>query len=250
MEPQVTATRHGALLSVRLRGKPGRANALTAGMLGQLTAALEGGTGESGIRVVVISGEGPDFCSGIDRQEVASAAADPSGRALRSLASLMTRASRALAETDAVTLARVDGQAAGAGLGLAAWCDLRLGSTRARCVMPELAWHMPPAGGGGIPRLLAEIGPARARQMLLLGSSLNASEALACGLLHQVEEPARMDAVLGRWTRRLLRAREEDIRAVKVQFRAYGRAAALGDVTLAEADLLLGARPGAGTGTA
>lgn len=243
-EPGVAAEQAGEVLHIRLH-RPERANALTAGMLRQVITALEdSGPEGNGTRVVVISGTGADFCAGVDRREVTAAAADPSGRALRALNTLMARASRALGETGAVTIAQVNGQAIGAGLGLALSCDLRLGSTTARCVLPELAWHMPPAGGGGLPRLLAEIGPSRARQMLLLGTSLTAADALSLGVLHQVEPPAEIDAALEKWTRRLLRARAEDIRAAKTQFRAYAAAAALGDMTQADGDLLLGARPG------
>ena len=100
----------------------------------------------------------------------------------------LTRIHRVLNAIDAsplVTIAAVHGVTFGGGLELALACDLIVADKMARFCFPELRLGLIP-GFGGIPRLKRDLGNAVVRDLLLTGRSINATKALAVGLVSQV----------------------------------------------------------------
>ena len=93
-----------------------------------------------------------------------------------------------LARLDVPTIAVIDGLALGGGLELALACDLRIASNRAAFGLPEakLAGGL---GWGGLSRLVPLVGPARAKDLVFTGRTIDAEEALAIGLLTSVHDP-------------------------------------------------------------
>jgi enoyl-CoA hydratase len=91
-----------------------------------------------------------------------------------------------------VTIAAVDGFALGGGLMLALAQDLRVASDRARFGLPEVTLGFPPAYG--IARLLDVVAGGHARDLLLTGRTIHATEALRIGLVNRVVAPPTLDA--------------------------------------------------------
>ncbi len=109
-------------------------------------------------------------------------------------------------------IARIDGYALGAGLELAAACDLRVASERAQFGMPEVRIGIPSVVEAALlPQL---IGHGRARRLLLTGETIGAAEALAWGLVDAVAPPAALDAEVERFAAAILAG---GLRALRIQ---------------------------------
>ena len=87
-----------------------------------------------------------------------------------------------------MTIAAINGPAAGGGLELAMACDLRIASTTARMGLPEITLGILP-GAGGTQRLPRLVGPARAKQMMLFGTLVDATQAHEWGIVNELAEP-------------------------------------------------------------
>ncbi|MFJ6787775.1 enoyl-CoA hydratase/isomerase family protein [Streptomyces angustmyceticus] len=243
----LVVTTQGPVLTVRLNS-PDTGNALGEPMLDELLAVLGALHDRPEIRVLVLSGEGADFCLGGDRREFAeSLAADGSGASLRAMGNKARRVCEALATTSAVTIARLHGGVIGAGIALAVFCDLRAGADDCRFRLPELALGMPPAWGGVLPRLLNEVGAARIRELILTGESFGAAKAAELALLHKAVPEAELDEVIARWTRPLVRRSPAALRSAKVMMNAYAGANRLADATLFDPEMLTSVLAAAGS---
>ncbi|MGW3013228.1 enoyl-CoA hydratase/isomerase family protein [Streptomyces sp. NPDC001219] len=231
-------TQEGPVLSVRLNS-PETGNAICGGMLDELLTVLAALDDDSGIRVLVFSGAGEDFCLGGDRAEFpALLAEDPSGVELRALGNKARRVCDALASTDAVTIARLHGGVVGAGVGLAVFCDLRVGADTCRFRLPELGLGVPPAWGGIMPRLLHEVGAARLRELILTADNFDATTAQELSILHRVVPAEQLDSAVTRWIKPLVRRSPSALRTAKLMLNAYANVNRLADATLFDAELL------------
>ncbi|MFF4983845.1 enoyl-CoA hydratase/isomerase family protein [Streptomyces sp. NPDC001046] len=175
------------------------------------------------IRVLVLSSLVEDFCPGADRDE-AALDTDATGAALRRVADKAHRLCQALENTHAITIARLHGGVIGAGLALAAYCDLRAGADTCRFRMPEVRLGLPPAWGGAMGRLIAEAGSARIRELMLTCDRFDALTTQRMGLLHRVAPLDRPDHVVGTWTRALLRRPPEALVLTKRMLTGYAHA--------------------------
>jgi enoyl-CoA hydratase len=131
---------------------------------------------------VVVTGRGERaFCAGSDVGEF-EAQRGPAGRERQALDE---RIASALAALPMPTIAAIEGDALGGGLELALCCDLRIASARARLGLPEVRLAVTP-GSGGTQRLPRVVGPARAKELILTGRIIDASEAERIGLVNRV----------------------------------------------------------------
>ncbi|BDM70636.1 enoyl-CoA hydratase [Streptomyces nigrescens] len=227
----------GPVVKVELNS-PETGNAVSALVLDELLAVLGALHDDPGVRVMVLSGAGDDFCLGGDRREFGDLlATDPAGADLRSLAGKARRVCDALATAPTVTIARLHGGVIGAGLALALFCDLRAGAENCRFRMPELALGLPPAWGGSLPRLLHEAGAAKVRELMLTGANFGAEKAAELSILHTVAPEEELDAAVTRWTKPLVRRSPTALRTAKLMMNAYGNAHRLADATLFDAEL-------------
>ncbi|UKY54302.1 enoyl-CoA hydratase/isomerase family protein [Streptomyces inhibens] len=234
-------THEGPVLKVQLNS-PETGNAISGLILDELLAVLGALDDESGARVLVLSGAGDDFCLGGDRKEFpALLAEDPSGVALRGLGNKARRVCDALATTDAVTVARLHGGVVGAGVGLAVFCDLRVGADNCRFRLPELGLGVPPAWGGIMPRLLNEAGAAKVRELILTADNFDAAKAQELSILHKVVPEEELDNAVARWTKPLVRRSPSALRTAKLMMNAYANANRLADASLFDAELLTSA---------
>lgn len=91
-----------------------------------------------------------------------------------------------------LTVANINGHAIGGGIELALSCDLRIARPSAKFSTPEVTLGMIP-GWMGVERVLNQVGPVVARQMLMLGKRLDAPQAQAAGLIDEVVEKERAE---------------------------------------------------------
>ncbi|HSK51563.1 MAG TPA: enoyl-CoA hydratase-related protein [Clostridia bacterium] len=134
------------------------------------------------VRAVVLTGRGERaFSVGSDVREF-EAHRGPAGRARFELEA---RVAQRLAGLPMPTIAAIEGSALGGGLELALCCDLRIASEHARLGLPEVRLAVTPSTGG-TQRLPRIVGVARAKELLLTGRVLTATEAERIDLVHEV----------------------------------------------------------------
>ena len=160
---------------------PGRRNAIPMGQWEHLAAAFTEFE-SSNARVLVVTGEGGDFCSGAD---VGSDFTPGSVSAGYDMIGHVSAAAVALHRLTKPTIAAVDGVAAGAGLNLALGCDIVLASDRARFAEIFVRRGLTLDFGGTwlLPR---RVGLARAKELALTGRVIDAAEAERIGLATRV----------------------------------------------------------------
>ena len=199
--------------------QPEERNPLSTAMKIELVAALEQCTSDTSLGAVVITGNGSAFCAGGDVKRAAGVMPTAEERAA-SLAQLQ-RIPELIASLPQVVIAAVNGSAMGAGLGLACACDLRIASTAARFGTAFLRIGL--STDFGVAWTLQRIvGPARARQLLLLGEMLTASQALEIGLLTQVVEPQELMATARGLAERFANGPHTAVAALKRNLTAAG----------------------------
>jgi enoyl-CoA hydratase/carnithine racemase len=223
--------------------RPAVHNALDADTIEELIAACHKLQVEFDVPVVVIGGRGPSFSSGADRKNPPARLARASGtgaRQRRYTAQLGRRLLEAVERLEAITIARLHGHVIGAGVVLALGCDLRVAASSTQFAIPEVDLGIP-LTWGAVPRLVREVGAARAKELILLCDRIDAAEALRMGLVNRVVDDAELDAAVDDLAERLAAKPPWALHMTKTQFRAYGKAAVLGDVTEADGDLLAAA---------
>jgi methylglutaconyl-CoA hydratase len=168
-------------------------NALSAGMMDELTAAAGRLGRDPAVRVVVLTGAGESFCAGGDLGWMrAQADTDAAGRAREAqrLAGMLS----ALDSLPKPLIGRVQGQAFGGGVGLMAVCDVAVGVDGARFGFTETRLGLIPATIG--PYVVARMGAAMARRVFFSARLFGAEEAVRLGLLARAVAPEALDAAV------------------------------------------------------
>lgn len=223
--------------------RPAKLNALNPQALEEIVAVFDGLQRSFDSPVVVLGGRGRAFCAGADRGEPPGRLGRGSGagaRERRWTAQLGRRALEAIERCEAITIARLHGHVIGGGVVLALACDLRLAAASTSFWIPEVDLGIP-LTWGAVPRLAREVGPAKAKELILLCDRIDAPAAAQCGLVNRVVPDAALDAELDAWARRLAAKPPWAVHMTKSQFQAYGRSSVLGDVTTLDGDLLAAA---------
>jgi len=243
-EPNLDIERTGLITRVWLN-RPEKRNALDATTLEEITRVFGELREDFETRVVVIAGRGLSFCAGADRSDPpgsAPMAADSgaSDRERRHAAQLGLRACRAIEDSEQLTIAQIHGHAIGGGLALALSCDFRLAASETIFQFPEVDLGLP-LTWGAVPRLIAEVGAARAREILLLCERFDAAQAEQWGVVHRAVSESSLAATAAEWADRLSAKPEGAVHMTRTQLRAYSQNTRLGDLTETDGDLLLGA---------
>ncbi|MBW2256485.1 MAG: enoyl-CoA hydratase/isomerase family protein, partial [Deltaproteobacteria bacterium] len=168
--------RRGAVAILTLN-RPRALNALSAGLLDALDAALDDLEGDDGLRAVVITGAGKAFVAGADISEMA--AYDPI--LAEAFASRGQRLLNRLTAFPVPVIAAVNGFALGGGCELAMACDIVLAGEHARFGQPEVKLGVIP-GFGGTQRLVRRVGLTKALDLCLTARMVGADEAVEMGL--------------------------------------------------------------------
>jgi enoyl-CoA hydratase/carnithine racemase len=164
--------------------RPAKRNAIDLDLRVALADALEAADIDEAVRAIVITGAGPAFCSGGD---ISTMRRMPVDQAMER-AQLAQRVIRAIWRTPKPVLAAVEGSAYGAGVALAAACDRVIAARDVR--FATTFTNVGLAGDMGVfVSLPARVGVARARQMLMMATTISAPEALAIGLIDALVDP-------------------------------------------------------------
>jgi len=184
--------REGALLTLALN-RPDKRNPLSAELIARLTESLDAADLDPEVRVVVLRGEGRDFCAGADLAELLASAdrevAENEADALR-LGELFLRIRR----LPKPVVAAVHGNALAGGCGLATACDLVVAAEGARFGYPEIQRGFVPAMVLAILRRL--VGERVAFDLVGTGRVLTAREAAGLGLVSRVAPEGELEQVL------------------------------------------------------
>jgi enoyl-CoA hydratase len=168
--------------------RPDKLNALNEKVLDELTAVVRAFPAE-GVRAMVLTGAGDKaFVAGADIGAMAAMGPEEAAAFARKGHAL----GDALTAAPFPVIAAVNGFALGGGTELALACDLIHASEKAKFGQPEVGLGVIP-GFGGTQRLARRVGVGKARELVLLGHTIDAMEALAIGLVDRVVSP---DALL------------------------------------------------------
>lgn len=214
-------SRDGAILTITLN-RPERMNAISVAMLEALAAALLDAERDDDVRVIVLTGAGRGFCSGLDLKD-AAAGTGIGGAGLATSTTVSHLGTRELPTTilqqlDKPIICALNGAAAGYGLDLALGCDIRLMSDVARLIPGFAKRGIIPESGGTwyLPRL---VGWARACEIGFLGDDLDAARARELGLVNAVFPAADLPAETRRWAEKIAANAPLAIRAMKRLYR-------------------------------
>lgn len=190
----LTTNRDGVVLRVSL-DRPSQRNSLSRSMIDAFVTALTDAATDDSLRAIHIQGAGDDFCSGVDWVAANSDGQRPrTGDILRRLPHGAHRVIELIHGIHLPVVCSVRGFAAGLGCNLALAADFTVAAADAVFWEPFAARGFTPDSGATwlLPRL---VGLTRAKQMLLLGDKVGATDAAAWGLIHQAVSPAELDRV-------------------------------------------------------
>lgn len=174
---------------------PSKKNALSHEMYGQLQTILKEQEHDKRVGCMILRGEGDVFSAGGDIGRMStvfeSTASLLTADEKISLMRDRTKVVELLNQMPMPTIAMISGVALGSAFALSLACDMRIGDETARMATGFLRAGLP--GDYGVHYFLPRIiGVSKAKEMMLLGSAVNAKEALAMGLLNQVFESSAL----------------------------------------------------------
>lgn len=198
--------------------RPAQLNALHSRGSQRIVELCEQFSVDERVRVVVLRGRGGAFCAGADVAGMAADAAAKGGFDAGDARGIIEGGSRLVGAVRALpvpVIAAVDGAAVGIGASLAVAADLIYATARSYFLLAFVTIGLMPDGGASA-TFAASLGRARANAMALLGEKLSATEAFEGGLINGcVDEPAALDCVVDRATRKLLAASPKALELTK-----------------------------------
>ena len=207
--------REGAVATVTL-ARPASRNALNEALISELTACFGDLAEDEGVRVVVLTGEGPSFCAGADigyMRETARFSYEENLEDARRFATMFS----AVDECPKPVVAKVRGAAIGGGAGLAAASDVVVAEEETRFAFTEVRLGIAPATIA--PFVVRKIGVSRARALFLTGERFDAERAREIGLVHEVAPEDGLAAAVEAKVSGLLRGGQFAQAAVKAALR-------------------------------
>jgi enoyl-CoA hydratase/carnithine racemase len=184
---EILIVREGEVAVISMN-RPEKRNALSLKMMRELDGALAAAGQDSGVRAVVLRGEGPAFSAGHDLRELLDRDAETYRIIFDACVALMAR----IAEIPQPVVAEVEKVATAAGCQLVAACDLAVASTQATFATPGVRIGL--FCSTPMVPLSRAIGRKRAMEMLLTGRPIDAETALQWGLINRVVAPESLHA--------------------------------------------------------
>jgi enoyl-CoA hydratase/carnithine racemase len=214
---KVEERRDGRIARVTV-DNPAKLNCLSTALIVAMTEAFARLGEDRALRAIVLTGAGERaFIGGADLNELDALCAD-SGRLF---ITCLHMACKAIRDCPLPVIGRINGFCLGAGLEVAASCDMRAAADGARFGMPEVHMGLPSVIEAAL--LPGLIGWGRTREMLLTGALSTAAEALAMGFVQKSAPLAELDAAIEPWLAGICRATPEAIRSQKALMNRWER---------------------------
>jgi len=166
--------------------RPETMNAFTNTMLDEWADAIEAAKRDPKVKVLVVTGAGRGFCSGMDVRGAAAGGQEAALYTRRNYMRLSVhKVPRALESLDKPYIASINGPAAGAGMDMASMADIRIMSDKAKVGMTYIRMGLLPGDAGCyfLPRI---VGIAKALELIWSGRIIDAEEALRIGYVSRV----------------------------------------------------------------
>ena len=211
MSRTVTLTVNAGVAHITLT-QPEMRNAFSSTSLAELQAALDSVAQHDAVRAVVLAAEGTVFCGGTSAQAMAQMAhytAETHAQDASQLAQVLY----SLYTCPVPTLARVQGDALGSGVGLVAACDMAVAVDTAQFGLSEGKMGLVPATVA--PYVLRALGPRAASRYLLTGEKWDAAAAYRWGLIDHAVPADGLDAAVDQLLKALLTTAPQAARACK-----------------------------------
>ncbi len=211
--PQIVVEKQGPVVLVTLN-RPDKLNALVDHMREDFLAALQAADRQADVRAIVITGAGRGFCAGGDVQYMKQLRDEYDLAGFSRILDAANATARALFRCRKITIAAVNGPAAGGGANLALGCDIRIGADDCSFTQSFVKIGLGPdwAGSFLLPRI---VGPDRARELLLTGRTVNADEAQQLGLVHSVVARQQLVETAHETAQQLAEASPDAVAAIK-----------------------------------
>jgi methylglutaconyl-CoA hydratase len=168
-------------------------NALSAQMIREIHSAADALGADDSVRVVVLAAKGASFCAGGDlgwMRDQFNASPEQRGKEAGALAYML----QALNTLPKPLIGRVQGNAFGGGIGMAAVCDVCIGADQVLMALTETRLGLIPATIG--PYVAARMGEANARRVFMSGRRFDAAEAVTLGLLARIVPAEDLDEAI------------------------------------------------------
>ncbi len=213
-----TAQDHGGKIARVAVDNVRKLNCLSTPLIVQLAEAFTKLSADRELRAVVLTGAGERaFIGGADLNELGGLCADSA----RLFITRLHQACRAIRDCPVPVIGRINGFCLGAGLEVAASCDMRAAAEAARFGMPEVRMGLPSVIEAAL--LPGLIGWGRTREMLLTGELYSAAEALRMGFAQKVVPSGELDSAVDTWLAAICRATPAAIRAQKALMNRWER---------------------------
>jgi enoyl-CoA hydratase/carnithine racemase len=183
---RIKVERAGGVVTITL-SNPARRNAIGPQMMNELLWALEDARAADDVRSIVLTGEGTTFCSGGDFTGATSESELPHKGDFADLLVSLYRSEKPV-------IAKVNGDALGGGLGLAAACTFAVAVSSAKLGTPEIDVGLFPMMIMAV--LSRRVPRRRLTEMMLFGEKLGAEEAARIGLVNRVAQPGELDVAV------------------------------------------------------
>jgi len=188
---------------------PGRKNAVTAGMSEELTRIWDDLWRDDAVGVIILTGEGDAFCSGVDivglnaRQSDEEAQSRPTRKELNSTTRSARKHVMGMLDCEKPIIAKVRGPAYGMGVNMALACDMVFASENARFCDSHVKIGLV-AGDGGVLLWPAAVGIHRAKEYLMTGDPVPAKTAEQIGLINRFLPDEELDSYVQAFAEKLL----------------------------------------------
>ena len=195
---------------------PARLNILNSELIAQLTSGVDSLRDDQRLRALILTGAGDRaFIGGADINEMAGLDEESA----RAFITRLHEACAALRKLPVPVIARISGYCLGAGLEVAASCDLRVASEQSCFGMPEVRVGIPSVIEAALlPRLM---GWGKAARLIYTGETISAREAAGWGLVESVVPEEQLDEAVTRWVEAILEAGPRAVRLQKALLRQW-----------------------------
>lgn len=217
--------------------RPKKLNALNSVVLKELPMAARWFNDQLEIKVVIINGAGRTFSAGADIKDSPFEAENLGWIEKREQAQLGIRMTEAIGNMRAITIAQVHGFAIGGAFLLMLACDFRIVEENAFFSIPEVDLGIP-LSWGGVPKLVAEIGPSRTKDLVISCRRFYPEEAKSWGLINNILKKDELASYCLEFAQQLADKPAIPVFMTKEQVNAVAKNIGAAYVRTSEADML------------